>query len=223
MAQSAPAQAKINTKVTQPAPGRSSRRPAGRPGPGRPPRGPRVSGDARESVRQPDRPVIERDFGILVYPPETEGEPWRAVFTGNGQRRFRQGATEAKLAGNLEKVKEKVLGTTRISRSASSAPEAGPAVTPRSACRTADISVASRFQSFGAGGLWETLEFLANPLGGLYLGTAIRSIDLRFRCHKAQAGKITDTAPVMELARYRGERIRKDTRTATVALAAIHR
>jgi len=52
---------------------------------GRPLRGPRVSGDARESVRQPDRPVIELEFGILVYPPEGEGEPWRAVFTENGQ------------------------------------------------------------------------------------------------------------------------------------------
>jgi hypothetical protein len=104
MAQSAPARTKINTKVTQPAPGRSSRRPAGRPGPGRPPEGPRVSGDARESVR----PVIEPDFGILVYPPETDGEPWRAVFTENGQRKYRQGATEAKLAGKLEKVKERL-------------------------------------------------------------------------------------------------------------------
>ena len=108
MAQSAPARTKINTKVTQPAPGRSSRRPAGRPGPGRPPRGPRVSGEARDSVRQPDRPVIELDFGILVYPPETGGEPWRAVFTENGQRRFRQGATEAKLAAKLEKVTERL-------------------------------------------------------------------------------------------------------------------
>jgi len=60
-----------------------------------------VSGDARESVRQPDRPVIELDFGILVYPPEADGEPWRAVFTENGQRKYRQGATEAKLAAKL--------------------------------------------------------------------------------------------------------------------------
>jgi len=108
MAQSAPARTKINTKVTQPAPGRSSRRLAGRPGPGRPPRGPRVSGEARDSVRQSARPVIELDFGILVYPPETDGEPWRAVFTENGQRKYRQGATEAKLAEKLEKVKERL-------------------------------------------------------------------------------------------------------------------
>ena len=109
MAQSAPARTKINTKVTQPAaPGRSSRRLAGRPGPGRPPKGPRVSGEARDSVRQSARPVIELDFGILVYPPETDGEPWRAVFTENGQRKYRQGATEAKLAEKLEKVKERL-------------------------------------------------------------------------------------------------------------------
>jgi hypothetical protein len=108
MAQSAPARTKINTKVTQPAPGRPSQRPAGRPWPGRPPKGPRVSGDARDSVRQSARPVIELDFGILVYPPETHGEPWRAVFTENGQRRYRQGATEAKLAEKLEKVRERL-------------------------------------------------------------------------------------------------------------------
>jgi hypothetical protein len=52
--------------------------------------------------------VIELDFGILVYPPEASGEPWRAVFTENGQRRFRQGATEAKLAAKLEKVTERL-------------------------------------------------------------------------------------------------------------------
>jgi hypothetical protein len=108
MAQSAPARTKINTKVTQPAPGRPSRHPGGPSGPGRPPKGPRVSRDARNSVRQPARPVIELDFGILVYPPETGGEPWRAVFTENGQRRFRQGATEAKLAAKLEKVTERL-------------------------------------------------------------------------------------------------------------------
>jgi integrase len=108
MAQSAPAWTKINTKVTQPSPGRPARRPAGRPGPGRPARGPRVSGDARDSVRQPARPVIELDSGILVYPPEAEGEPWRAVFTENGQRKYRQGATEAKLAAKLEKVTERL-------------------------------------------------------------------------------------------------------------------
>ena len=108
MAQSAPARTKINTKVTQPAPGTVLTAPgrAARAGP--PAAGPRVSGEERDSVRQPDRPVIELDFGILVYPPETGGEPWRAVFTENGQRRFRQGATEAKLAAKLEKLRERL-------------------------------------------------------------------------------------------------------------------
>jgi integrase len=108
MAQSAPARTKINTKVTQPFPGRPSRRPAGRHGPGRLARGPRVSGDARDSVRQSVRPVIEMDYGILVYPPQAGGEPWRAVFTENGQRKYRQGATEAKLAAKLAKVAERL-------------------------------------------------------------------------------------------------------------------
>jgi integrase len=54
------------------------------------------------------RPVIELEFGILVYPPETNGEPWRATFTEHGQRKYRQGATEAKLAAKLEKVKKRL-------------------------------------------------------------------------------------------------------------------
>jgi hypothetical protein len=48
------------------------------------------------------------EHGITVYPPEADGEPWRAVFVENGARRFRQGATEAKLAEKLEKVRENV-------------------------------------------------------------------------------------------------------------------
>jgi integrase len=51
------------------------------------------------------RPVIELGFGILVYPPESDGEPWRATFTEYGQRRYRQGVTEAKLAAKLEKIR----------------------------------------------------------------------------------------------------------------------
>ena len=38
----------------------------------RPQKGPRVSGEAGESARRPDRPMIELNFGILVCPPETE-------------------------------------------------------------------------------------------------------------------------------------------------------
>jgi hypothetical protein len=108
MAHAALARAKINTEVTQPARSRGSRSPAGPRQAGRPPGGPRVSGEARESARHPDRPVVELGCGIVVYPPEADGEPWRAVFTENGQRRYRQGATEAKLAAKLEKVTERL-------------------------------------------------------------------------------------------------------------------
>ena len=109
MAHAALARTKINTEVTQPARSRGARSPAAGPRKaGRPPGGPRVSGEARESARHPDRPVIELEFGIVVYPPEADGEPWRAVFTENGQRRYRQGATEAKLAAKLEKVTERL-------------------------------------------------------------------------------------------------------------------
>jgi integrase len=51
------------------------------------------------------RPVIEMDYGITVYPPEADGEPWRAVFIGNGVRRFRQAATEERLATKLGQVR----------------------------------------------------------------------------------------------------------------------
>jgi len=34
--------------------------------------------------------------------------PWRATFTEHGQRKYRQGATEAKLAAKLEKVRERL-------------------------------------------------------------------------------------------------------------------
>ncbi len=108
MAHAAAERTKINTEVTKVASGHGSRRPAGARTVARPPKGPRVSGSARESVRQPDRPVPELEFGILVYPPDADGEPWRAIFTENGQRRFLQGATEAKLAAQLDKVREQL-------------------------------------------------------------------------------------------------------------------
>jgi integrase len=54
------------------------------------------------------RVVVEVECGITVYPPESEGEPWRAVFTEDGQRRYRQAASEEKLAAKLEKVKERL-------------------------------------------------------------------------------------------------------------------
>jgi hypothetical protein len=74
MAGIAPSRTKINTEITQLAPRQPSRRSPGRVQPGRPARRPaRVGGDARGSVRDPGRQVVELDCGITVYPPETEG------------------------------------------------------------------------------------------------------------------------------------------------------
>ncbi len=109
MAQKALPKSKINTDATQPARGRPARQVHAGKTPGNQ-RGPkaRVNGDARESVRDPGRLVIELDYGITVYPPKGDGEPWRAVFTENGERRNRQAATEGKLAAKLEKVRERL-------------------------------------------------------------------------------------------------------------------
>src|SRR5260370_26675636 len=72
MALAVPAKSKINTEITQPAPNRASRRG------GKGSRGAiRVAGDARESARDPGRAVIEVGCGIVVYPPEEAGVPWR--------------------------------------------------------------------------------------------------------------------------------------------------
>ena len=74
MAQSALARTKINTEVTQVArssPG--SRVPARSRKSGRPPRGPRVSGDARDSVRSTDRPVIELEFAGQSWTVDSPG------------------------------------------------------------------------------------------------------------------------------------------------------
>jgi hypothetical protein len=87
MALSALPESKINTEITQPAvrtaprrarlAGKASRRARGAA---------RVTGDTRESSRDPARVVVEVESGILVYPPEEAGEPWRAYSprTGGG-------------------------------------------------------------------------------------------------------------------------------------------
>ena len=67
-----------------------------------------MSGDSRESVRGSGRVVVEVEGGITVYPPQRDGEPWRAVFTENGRRRYREAGTEDKLAAKLAKVTERL-------------------------------------------------------------------------------------------------------------------
>ncbi len=83
------------------------------PPPASPDRAHRVPGDrtAIPDLHDPvasARVVVEAECGILVYPPEEAGEPWRAVFTENGRRRFRQAMTEAELAAKLEKVTDRL-------------------------------------------------------------------------------------------------------------------
>ena len=107
MAPIAPPKPKINTKTTQPlrdgAVGRTAR------GRNRASQGPaRISGDTRASVRDSGRVVVELECGIMVYPPQRDGEPWRAVWVEDGRRRFREAGTEEKLAAKLEKVTERL-------------------------------------------------------------------------------------------------------------------
>jgi integrase len=54
------------------------------------------------------RVVVELECGVTVYPPQRDGEPWRAVWVENGRRRFREAVTEEKLAGKLEMVTERL-------------------------------------------------------------------------------------------------------------------
>ena len=55
-----------------------------------------------------DRPVIELECGITVYPAREEGDRWRAVWKENGERRQCEAKTEARLAEKLEKVTERL-------------------------------------------------------------------------------------------------------------------
>ena len=57
---------------------------------------------------EPERPVIELQFGILVYPPRDAGRPWRAVWYENDQRRGCESVCEEKLALKLDKVAERL-------------------------------------------------------------------------------------------------------------------
>ncbi len=109
MAVPAPAKPKINTTPTQLGRDRAPRRGPGKARAAGRGRGlARVTGDTRESVRDPARVVVEAECGIVVYPPETAGGVWRAAFTENGRRRFRQARTEAALAAKLARVTERL-------------------------------------------------------------------------------------------------------------------
>ena len=56
----------------------------------------------------PDRPVIELEHGITVYPARREGGRWRAVWYEDGERQQCEASSEDKLAARLEKVTERL-------------------------------------------------------------------------------------------------------------------
>jgi integrase len=56
----------------------------------------------------PERPVIELEHGIIVYPARSERGRWRAVWYEDGERRQCEAVTEDRLAGKLEKVTERL-------------------------------------------------------------------------------------------------------------------
>ena len=68
---------------------------------------PALSGDSRPAARG-GGDAIEMDFGITVYPPRDGKGPWRAVWVEDGRRRGCESVSKEKLAGKLEKVKERL-------------------------------------------------------------------------------------------------------------------
>ncbi len=56
----------------------------------------------------PDRPVIELEHGITVYPARHQDGRWRATWYEGGRRRQCEAVTEDKLAGKLEKVTQRL-------------------------------------------------------------------------------------------------------------------
>jgi hypothetical protein len=109
MARVASVRPKIPTKTPQPARGRASRSPSRRGKADRSAKAPAyVSGDARQSVRHSDRPAIEVECGVTVYPGRWEGDRWRAAWYEGGVRRQCEAVTEHRLAVKLEKVLERL-------------------------------------------------------------------------------------------------------------------
>jgi hypothetical protein len=56
----------------------------------------------------PDRPAIELEHGITVYPARWEGDRWRAVWYEDGERQQCEGVSEDRRGGKLEKVTERL-------------------------------------------------------------------------------------------------------------------
>jgi hypothetical protein len=148
MALASPAKSKINTEATQLISNQMAQRGRLVGKAARSTRSSvRMAGDARESARDPGRVVVEVGCGIVVYPPEGAGMPWRAVLTENGRRRYRQAMTEAELAAKPERVKERLAAGAPITWTLTGCRpgSGGPAVTPtpRAGCAAGSPSRSS--------------------------------------------------------------------------------
>jgi integrase len=108
MAQSAPARAKIPTKIPQPSRVGVSRPAATGTRPGRAGRPLFATGTGRAATRGEGRVLVELECGITVYPARREGDRWRAVWYENGRRRQCEAVAEDKLAAKLAKVTERL-------------------------------------------------------------------------------------------------------------------
>ena len=108
MAQSAPARAKIPTKIPQPSRAGVSRPAATAARPGRTGRPVFAPGTGRAATRGDGRVVVELECGITVYPARGEGDRWRAVWYEAGRRRQCEAVAEGKLAAKLAKVTERL-------------------------------------------------------------------------------------------------------------------
>jgi hypothetical protein len=105
MTQAPAAISKIPTDSPQPTPRRAAKpsgRPRKAPGTGR---SSALAGGTGRAATRGGGEVIELERGITVYPAQSEGGRWRAVWQEAGERGQCEAATEEKLAAKLEMVK----------------------------------------------------------------------------------------------------------------------
>ncbi len=77
----------------------------------------RVAGIETRTAIRGDGEVIELELGITVYPPRDKGGRWRAVWQENGARQQCESVSAEKLAGKLEKVKQRLaMGASNMTR-----------------------------------------------------------------------------------------------------------
>jgi hypothetical protein len=106
MTQAAAAVFKIPTESPQPPRGKASR--ARKAAAAKPKAASWVAGVETRAATRSDGEVIELESGIIVYPPRQEGGRWRAVWQEDGERRQCESVSREKLAGKLEKVRQRI-------------------------------------------------------------------------------------------------------------------